>query len=74
MEITLRYTIDGRENITKYGMIDVDKILNILHVKTYKGIYGALRRIRQKLPDKRSDILWIVRWLDKHKVEYIHAE
>lgn len=74
MEVKIDYTIGKRNVVAKLGMIDVDQIMNILHVKTYKGIDGSLWRISQKLPDEKSDIHWIVRWLDKHKVEYIHAE
>lgn len=74
MEVTIDYTIGKRNVVAKYGMIDVEQILNILHVKTYKGIDGALWRIGQKLPDGKSDVLWVKRWLDRHKVEYIHAE
>lgn len=74
MEVKIDYTIGKRNVVAKYGMIDVEQILNILHVKTYKGIDGALWRIGQKLPDDKSDIHWIARWLEKHEVEYIYAE
>lgn len=73
-EIKIDYTIGKRNVVAKYGMIDVEQIKEILHVKTYKGIDGALFRISQKLPDEKSDIMWIKCWLDKHQVEYIHAE
>ncbi len=74
MEVKIDYTINKRNVVAKYGLIDVEQIKEILHVKTYRGIHGALYRISQKLPDDKSDILWIKRWLDRHKVKYIHAE
>lgn len=74
MEIKIDYTIGKRNVVAKYGMIDVEQIKEILHVKTYKGIDGALYRISQKLPEAKSDIMWIKRWLDNHGVKYVHAE
>ena len=74
MEVKIDYTIGERNVVAQYGLIDIEHIKEILHVKTYRGIHGALYRISQKLPDDRSDIMWIKRWLDKHQVEYIHAE
>ena len=74
MEVKIDYTIGQRNVVAKYGLIDIEQIKEILHVKTYRGIHGALYRISQNLSDNKSDIFWIIRWLDRHKVEYIHAE
>lgn len=73
MEIDLRYTINKNEVNSLYGMIDVEEVKEALHVKTYKGIEGALYRMWNKLPNDKSDAFWIVRWLDKHKIDYIQA-
>lgn len=74
MEISMDY-MDGNNFINSiYGMIDVDKVKDIFHVKTNKGIEGALKRLCEKLPETEIDIFWIVRWLDCHGIKYIHAE
>lgn len=74
MEISMDY-MDGNNFINSiYGMIDVDKVKDILHVKTNKGIEGALKRLAEKLPESETDIFWIVRWLDSHGIKYIQAE
>lgn len=73
MEIDLRYTSNKNEVNSLYGMIDVEEVKEALHVKTYKGIEGALYRMWNKLPNDKSDAFWIIRWLDKHKINYIQA-
>ena len=74
MEISIDY-MEGNNFINSiYGMIDVDKVKDILHVKTNKGIEGALKRLCEKLPETETDIFWIVRWLDCHGIKYIQAE
>ena len=74
MEISIDY-MEGNNFINSiYGMIDVDKVKDILHVKTNKGIEGALKRLCEKLPETETDIFWIVRWLDSNRIKYIHAE
>ncbi len=54
-------------------MIDVDAVKEALHVKTYRGIEGALYRMWNKLSDDKSDAFWFIRWLDKHEIKYIKA-
>lgn len=73
MEIDLRYKSKNHEAKAIYGMINVEDVKNALKVKTYKGIDGALWRIWNKLPDDQSDVFWIIRWLDDHKIKYTKA-
>lgn len=73
MEIDLRYTSKNHKVNAVYGMIDVESVMNALKVKTYKGIDGAFWRMWNKLPNDKSDVFWIIRWIDNHGIKYIKA-
>ena len=73
MEIDLRYTSKNHKVNAIYGMIDVEEVKNALKVKTYKGIDGAFWRMWNKMPNDKSDVFWIIRWLDNHGIKYMKA-
>lgn len=74
MEISMDYVENDHFVSSIYGMIDIEKVKKALNVKTNKGIEGALKRMCEKLPDNENDLFWIIRWLDSHKIKYVHAE
>ena len=74
MEVRISYTINKQAHTAIYGMIDVEAVKKALRVKTNKGIESALSRYGNKLPKEKSDIFWLVRWLDSHGIKYIYAE
>lgn len=74
IEVRISYTINKQAHTAIYGMIDVEAVKKVLRVKTYKGIESALNRYGNKLPKEKSDIFWLVRWLDSHGIKYVYAE
>lgn len=74
MEVRISYTINKQANTVIYGMIDVEAVKKALRVKTNKGIESSLSRYGKKLPKEKSDIFWLVRWLDSHGIKYVYAE
>lgn len=74
MEISMNY-VEGNHFVTSiYGMIDVDELKIALKVRTNKGIESALKRMCMKLQKNETDLFWIIRWLDRHEINYVHAE
>ena len=73
MEIDLRYTSKNHKVNAIYGMIDVESVKNALKVKTYKGIDGAFWRMWNKMPNDKSDVFWIIRWMDRHSITYVKS-
>lgn len=74
MEISMEYVEDNKFVNAIYGMIDVEEVKKALNVKTNKGIEGALKRMSEKLPNDEADLFWIIRWLDKNRIKYVHAQ
>lgn len=56
------------------GMIDVEVVKKALRVKTYKGIEKALSRMNEDFSSEHSDSLWLIRWLDYHRIHYVHVK
>ena len=58
-----------------YGMIDLKKVMSALKVKGYAEVKDALRQLYTEFSSEEQDSLkWIIRWLDQHDLNYIHAE
>ena len=73
MEIEVCY--DQSENRCEdvYGMINVDTLKKHLHVKTYRGLEGAIRRMNVKHFEAGTDALWLIHWLDSNRIKYVYA-
>lgn len=58
-----------------YGMIDAKEFLTALHVPSCNDVANVLWRMSDKCTSKhKSDITWLVQWLDTNKIQYIHGE
>ena len=58
-----------------YGMIDAQKVMSVLNVKTCKDIPNALHQLfAESTVADQNELTWLIRWLDIHGIAYIHAE
>ena len=58
-----------------YGMIDSQAFLSALHVQSFYEVGEAFGRIKEEYTSKnKSDITWLVQWLDVNGINYLHAE
>ncbi len=78
LEVTI-YLYDDEEETTRhcsiYGMIDAKAFLSVLHVQSRDEVADVLWQMCKTYTSKnKSDVTWLVRWLDANGIRYVHGE
>lgn len=77
-EVTI-FRYNDEEETTRhcsiYGMIDAKAFLSALHVQSCDEVAEVLWKMCEEYTLKnKSDIAWLVRWLDSNGIRYLHCE
>ena len=78
LEVTI-YRFDDEEETTRhcsiYGMIDAKTFMSALNVQSCDEVAKVLWQMCEAYTSKnKSDITWLVRWLDANGIKYVHGE